>query len=503
MKRKLSYRDKLLELSNIYNVKEIQEYVKNRKNLTTGQLELILRKNSIAIPKDFKTNFVKDNLIKPISKLKNNITEFKEDQIRAKNRFFKKTENLKYDTQRRISGSLKSLWNNIGKVGLNFLNIIPTLGQTFYQFFANVLTDLFNGIYNQQINPKSAKTAIIGFFVIVGATTIIIVGLTNFEDVSEVKNVQIEKQKVNEKEEKKQPELKVKKEKKKQPELKVKKEEKKQPELKVKKNSVAEVILPDLNLKTQTVLNLFKDVDYDLSQVRNKKLVKPIYFTQFPRDLDELQNTRLKKETFIKIVLPLIVAENERILADRKKLKRVYKKKNTTDLEKQWLRQKLLEYKVKKGNMEELLKRVDIIPTSIALAQAAKESGWGTSRFALEGNAIFGQWTWSGQGIAPLNRESNKNHKILKFPILRASVKAYQNNLNTHKSYIKFREKRSGMRDKKKDISGLDLTDTLGNYAQTGAEYIKILNQIIRQNRLTDFEPVRLVNSVKQIELSS
>ena len=153
--------------------------------------------------------------------------------------------------------------------------------------------------------------------------------------------------------------------------------------------------------------------------------------------------------------------------------------------------------------MEELLKRVDIIPTSIALAQAAKESGWGTSRFALEGNAIFGQWTWSGKGIAPLDRESNKNHKILKFPILRASVKAYQNNLNTHKSYIKFREKRSGMRDKKKDISGLDLTDTLGNYAQTGAEYIKILNQIIRQNRLTDFEPVRLVNSVKQIELSS
>ena len=78
----------------------------------------------------------------------------------------------------------------------------------------------------------------------------------------------------------------------------------------------------------------------------------------------------------------------------------------------------------------------------------------------MEGNAIFGQWTWSGQGIAPLNRESNKNHKILKFPILRASVKAYQNNLNTHKSYLKFREKRSSLR-KKKDISGLELTDTL------------------------------------------
>ena len=80
-------------------------------------------------------------------------------------------------------------------------------------------------------------------------------------------------------------------------------------------------------------------------------------------------------------------------------------------------------------------------PYSIALAQAAKESGWGTSRFALEGNAIFGQWTWSGQGIAPLDRESNKNHKILKFPILRASVKTYQNNLNTHKATLNLDKK--------------------------------------------------------------
>ena len=271
----------------------------------------------------------------------------------------------------------------------------------------------------------------------------------------------------------------------------------------MKKNNVAEVILPDLNLKTETVLNLFKDVDYDLRQVRSNKLVKPIYFTQFPKDLDELQSVRLKKETFIKIVLPLIVAENEKILADRKKLITLSGKKFTTDLEKQWLRQKLLEYKVKKGNMEELLLRIDIIPNSIALAQAAKESGWGTSRFALEGNAIFGQWTWSGQGIAPLDRANNKNHKVLKFPILRASVKAYQNNLNTHKSYVKFREKRMNLREKNKIVSGLDLTETLKNYAQTGSEYTKILNQIIKQNKLTDFEPVRLINSIKQIDLIS
>ena len=141
-------------------------------------------------------------------------------------------------------------------------------------------------------------------------------------------------------------------------------------------------------------------------------------------------------------MLPLIVAENEKILDDREKLKVLSDKKFTSDLEKQWLRQKLLEYKVKKGNLEELMIRMDVVPASIALAQAAKESGWGTSRFALEGNAIFGQWTWDGQGIAPLKRDGGKNHKILKFPILRASVKAYKNNLNTHKSYYKFREKK-------------------------------------------------------------
>jgi len=516
MKKKLSYRDKLVELAYIYNVKEIQDYVKSKKNLTIGQLELILKKNNITIPKDFKTNFIKENIFKPISKIKINITEFKEDQIKAKNKILRKTENFKYDTQRKINNSIKSLWNNLGKIGLNFLNIIPTLGRTFYNFFANILTELFNGIYNQQINPKNAKNVIIGFFVIFGVTTMLITGFNNFNEKKQIQSVEIDKPKFKEKKEKKKPEAeaKIKKEDKKpkaeakikkedkKPKAQVKKKEKKQ-ELKVKKKNVAEVILPDLNLKTETVLNLFKDVDYDLSRVRNKKLVKPIYFTQFPKDLDELTNTRLKKETFIKIVLPLIVAENERILADRARLKIVVEKKFTTDQEKQWLRQKLLEYKVKKGNIEELMTRLDIIPNSIALAQAAKESGWGTSRFALEGNAIFGQWTWSGQGIEPLDRENNTNHKILKFPILRASVKAYQNNLNTHKSYSNFREKRQTMRKKNKKISGLELTETLKNYAQTGSEYTKILIQIIKQNRLTDFETVRLVNSIKQVELSS
>ena len=491
MKKKLSYRDKLLELAYIYSVKEIQDYTKNRKNLTTGQIELILKKNKIIIPKDFKSNFFKENFVKPVSKLKSGIIDYKEEKIKDKNRFFRRVENYKHDTSRKFNHGLNVLWRGLGNAGVNFLNILPKLGTTVGKFFGSLFTDVFNSIYNQQIDPKSARNVIVAFFVVVGVTTTVVVGVQSY------KNFDFSKKNI----ETKKPEPKVKKETKK-PELKVKKETKK-PELKVKRNNVAEVILPDLNLKTETVIQLFKDVDYDLRKVRNDKLVKPIYFTQFPRDLDNLASVQLKKETFIKIVLPLIVAENEKILDDREKLKLLSEKKFTSDLEKQWLRQKLLEYKVKKGDLNELMIRMDMIPVSIALAQAAKESGWGTSRFALEGNAIFGQWTWDGQGIAPLKRDGDKNHKILKFPILRASVKAYKNNLNTHKSYSKFREKRKMLRGKNKNITGLSLTDTLKNYAQTGSEYTKILNQIITQNRLSDFEPVRLVNSVRQVELNS
>ncbi len=504
MKKKLSYRDKLLELAYIYNVKEIQDYTKNRKNLTTGQIELILKKNKIVIPKDFKTNFFKENFVKPVSRIKSGIINYKEEKIKDKNRFFRQVENYKHDTSRKFNHGLNNLWKGAGNAGINFLNVLPKLGSTVAAFFGNLFTDVFNSIYNQQIDQKSARNVIIGFFAVIGITTAIFVGLNTYKnyDFSE-KKIEAKKPEKEIKKEIKKPEIKPKKETKKLEEKVKLKKETKQPELKVKRNNVAEVILPDLNLKTETVIQLFKDVDYDLRKVRNEKLVKPIYFTQFPRDLDNLQSVQLKKETFIKIVLPLIVAENEKILDDREKLKLLAEKKFTSDLEKQWLRQKLLEYKVKKGNLDELMQRMDMIPVSIALAQAAKESGWGTSRFALEGNAIFGQWTWDGQGIAPLKRDGNKNHKILKFPILRASVKAYKNNLNTHKSYSKFREKRKSLRSKNIKITGLALTDTLKNYAQTGSEYTKILNQIITQNRLSDFELVRLVNSVKQVELNS
>ena len=172
MKKKLSYRDKLLELANIYDVKEIKDYVKSRKNLTAGQIELILRKNKIIIPKDFKSSFIKDNFVKPFVKVKSDLAEFKEETIKDKNRLVRRAENFKHDTSRKFNDSIKSFWKTLGRAGINFLNILPKLGKTVYSFLGNIFTDVFNGIYNQQLDPRKAKNVIIGIVTVVIVTTI-------------------------------------------------------------------------------------------------------------------------------------------------------------------------------------------------------------------------------------------------------------------------------------------------------------------------------------------
>ena len=180
MKKKLSYREKLVELAYIYDVKEIKDYEKSRKNLTSGQLELILRKNKIIIPKDFKSNFLRDNIVKPVSKIKINLEIFKENKIKDKNKVIRKLENLKLDTNRKIGRAFKDLWRQLGVIGLNFLNILPKLGKVLYEFFKNLLTDLFYGIYKQQVESQKAKKVIIAVASVIVLSTIIVSGLINF-----------------------------------------------------------------------------------------------------------------------------------------------------------------------------------------------------------------------------------------------------------------------------------------------------------------------------------
>tara|TARA_B100000965_G_scaffold378562_1_gene373588 strand:- start:696 stop:2186 length:1491 start_codon:yes stop_codon:yes gene_type:complete len=496
MKKNLSYRDKLLELATIYRVSEIKNYLKNKRYLTTPQLEHILKKNKVPIPTEINKSLLEiqvKKITKPVYSTGNKISNFLFYTKKGISRFF-----------------LYLL-----KVNINFFLSIYEGILKASSFVSKLTMNSLNSIYNFKSQDRKGNKFVTASLSISFLALLIIAGFNVVDVIKDTKtpSLILEKQAVDAKEEKSLPKKKAEPKKMvKTPEDKPKEKklakipEKSQKKTKDKSKEVREFVLPNLNLKTETVLSLFEDVQYDLKKVRYEKKVRPIYFTQFPKDLDEIGNVKLKKDTFIKIILPLVAAENQKILNDRYKLGKILKKREKirTKKEKLWLNIKSKEYKVKKeGDYLELQKRMDIIPISIALAQAAKESGWGTSRFALEGNAIFGQWTWTGTGIAPLDRSKEKNHKILRFPILRASVKAYKNNLNSHKSYKDFREKRFLLRKKNKTISGLKLIHTLDNYAETGKEYTKILGQIIEQNSLTDFENVILANTVvkKQLEL--
>tara|TARA_Y100000590_G_scaffold374750_1_gene439277 strand:+ start:1621 stop:2826 length:1206 start_codon:yes stop_codon:yes gene_type:complete len=248
-----------------------------------------------------------------------------------------------------------------------------------------------------------------------------------------------------------------------------------------------------ISLNAETTSNLFSDLGYDLKGVRAGQKVKPIYLTKLPKDLKTLGDTKKKRELFIKILLPLILAENEKINEDRKKLFKILSKDFNTVGERVWLKRRFKEYKIEDKDLAELKERMDIVPVSIALAQAANESGWGTSRFALEGNALFGQWTWSKKGIMPKNKDPNQTHKVLQFQILRASVRAYKNNLNTHNAYKEFREKRAQLRQEGSPIVGLELTKYLKAYAAIGEKYVVLLNDIISNNSLTDFDKANLL----------
>ena len=248
-----------------------------------------------------------------------------------------------------------------------------------------------------------------------------------------------------------------------------------------------------VRLSATTLEQLFKDTNYNLKDVRETKLVKPINLSLLPEKMKMIENTKKRKKLFIKIILPLILEENNRIRLDRKKFFTILNKNKNTKSEKKWIEKKFKQYGVVNKDFSTLKVRMDEIPVSLIIAQAAKETGWGTSRFAIEGNALFGQWTYTGEGIKPANSESESTHKVMKFKILQASVRAYQRNLNTHSSYKKFRLARAELRDKNKNLNSIILADFLDKYAETGLEYVRILKQIISQNNLTDFDDAQLL----------
>ncbi len=265
--------------------------------------------------------------------------------------------------------------------------------------------------------------------------------------------------------------------------------------------SFDEVPTDTVRLSASTVKELFKDTEYDLNDIRKSKLVKPIKLSLLPEEIRKIESTKEKKKLFLEIILPLVLEENNRIKLDRIKLFSVLNKKNNTNSEIRWLNSKFKQYGVVNKDLSTLKIRMDVIPVSLALAQAAKETGWGTSRFAIEGNALFGQWTFSGEGIKPAGADSSDgSHKVMKFKVLKASVRAYQRNLNTHNSYREFRKARALMRERDQKLDSLKLAVHLDKYAATGLEYTKIIKKIIEQNSLQDFDKVKLLPTSIQLK---
>jgi len=251
------------------------------------------------------------------------------------------------------------------------------------------------------------------------------------------------------------------------------------------------------------VLQLFNEIGYTAEQWQaGIREVPRIEITNIPQRWQEVTQTipvSDKKNIFFRLTGSGILQANEKILSEREHLLNAINKKDIQENE--WLAALAVKYKVIKQEsdkldnkaMIELKKRVDIVPPSLALAQAAEESGWGTSRFAIKGNSLFGQWDFSGKGIKPEEQRAELgNYGIAAFESPQDSIEAYMLNLNTHRAYERMRQKRAVFRQQNKEPTGWDLAKTLDKYSERGNDYVKSLHAIMSYNRLNDADQAHL-----------
>ena len=236
-----------------------------------------------------------------------------------------------------------------------------------------------------------------------------------------------------------------------------------------------------------------KSIDYSLSPSSLTKV--PRLFVVRMSDLRPL-DIGLRKERFKQTMLPLILRANEDITRQREAVINGIETEDNELLHSFAQRYRLPASLIgKQGWTDELLRRVAPIPVSIALAQAAIESGWGQSRFALEGNALFGQWVWNDKlGIKAAN-QSDPRASVRRFPDLLSSVRAYMFNLNSHRAYKSFREIRARHMEAPDEVSINEVIVGLSNYAQIGDAYVNKIQRIITQNDMQRFEAAQLVPS--------
>ena len=234
-----------------------------------------------------------------------------------------------------------------------------------------------------------------------------------------------------------------------------------------------------------------------------------VYLADVPETWQERSTKQLsvadKKKLFFRLIAPIVLRINELILEDRTRAKELTRRlaqgQSVTPDDQAWLTALAVKYKVLKSTSErldsdafpELLLRVDVVPPSLSLAQAASESGWGTSRFAAQGNSLFGQWTW-GKGLKPAQQRSSElgDYRIAAFDSTAQAAYSYALNLNTARAYRDLRLKRADLRRQGLRISGTVLAETLLNYSERGQAYVGDLKALIRNNRLDDADDAYL-----------
>lgn len=272
--------------------------------------------------------------------------------------------------------------------------------------------------------------------------------------------------------------------------------------LPVPQRKVAALTVAPQNLRTLTTL--FDRHDYALAPIATgEAAVPPIFVQTLPTDWRSMERAEQRKRMFVKTILPLVLKANAAIRTDRKRLLKLAESaegnpENLSDGARYWLSQLAERYQLDGIDFAALKRRVDVIPASLAIAQAANESGWGTSRFARQGNALFGQWTWdASEGIRPKELQAGKgNYAVRRFETLGESVTAYMHNLNTHSAYAPMRKKRASLRSAGQPLSGPALAGGLTRYSQRGDAYVKEIRGMISYNAFDRYDGRRLASAV-------
>ena len=241
------------------------------------------------------------------------------------------------------------------------------------------------------------------------------------------------------------------------------------------------------------MIDIFKKYNFSVESFLNDQSSNLIIFSSWPNDFLNIKSVNKRKKLFINTLLPIIFVENRKILEDRKKILDWWNQSGGEVVSREfwpnWLFELSEKYNYTESSIGRLLIRVDIVPLSLALSQAAIESGWGSSRYMNEGNAIFGQYTYdSKNGIKPRERANGKKFFVKRFSTLSESVRSYLKNINTHSAYEDFRQERRKLRMNGESLSGNVLANYLKNYSERNQAYVDDLKLLIETNNFMKFD---------------